>query len=110
MSEEEVMFVPWVALLFVAFAGLFLAVRLHSRLRMTQAEEVEWQQPPAAFDARSVSARLRSVRQNYVAALHFRPHPLTHPRQSLAAARLMVSNCSYFHHVRQTEQPEQHAD
>jgi len=50
----------------------------------------------SAFDASPLSPRIARVRQDYLTALHARPHPMFHPKALLDAARESIARLPYF--------------
>ena len=49
-----------------------------------------------AFDTSHLSPRIAQVRQDYLTALHCRPHPTFHPKALLEATRESIARLPYF--------------
>jgi hypothetical protein len=54
------------------------------------------QHPATSLDVASVAKGVTQVRRDYVAALHCRPHPTSHPTGLIAQARRVLAHLPYF--------------
>jgi hypothetical protein len=96
MSPEEATLVAAFVFLILAPTAAGFLVRLFLR------GSARWRQParpqPIAngFDASSVVPSVQRVRQDYVEALHYRPHPFGHHRGLLQLVRGSIRRFPYF--------------
>ena len=86
---------PWCIIALWTVIGLLVGLWLRRR----QARAAQGAQHSATgFDAASVAKQVARVRQDYVAALHSRPHPACHRAGLIAQARQVLAHLPYFRH------------
>ena len=97
MSSDDLLLFATVALVLVGIVAAVLASYLYLKNVPPFGER---RQPPqrtgTGFETGAISPRIQRVRQDYLLALHCRPHPLFHSRALLDAARESIGRLSYF--------------
>jgi hypothetical protein len=74
--------------------GMSIVLAFRAWRRLTRQEKVV--RIGSAFDVNLITDGLQRVREDYLLALHSRPHPRFHPAKFLAAARTSLSRFPYF--------------
>jgi hypothetical protein len=62
----------------------------------------------AALDVSAIAPRLRELREDYIAALRTRPHPVCHRAELVATARRAIAQLHFFHHEKPADEIESH--
>src|SRR2546421_5631711 len=94
-------FTFWTGVLAVLIVYLGLSVGLRRLLEEKARAKRERLRPTGkAFDVATVAPLVQRVRQDPIGASHSRSHPAFHRPGLIAAARRMVSGCSYFRRAR----------
>ncbi len=85
---------PWCIIAFWTVAGVLIGLWLvRGRARAIPAAT----RPGTSLDATCLMKELVQVRQDYLNALHVRPHPLRHRSELVEQARRLVEELPYFH-------------
>ena len=106
-SEDIELLIFTMVPLFAAVGGIVaLYFRLRKSRRYFASQPGKWS--GQVFDSRPLIPRLADVRQDYLSALHSRPHPLFHPETLLATTKSIVRHLNYFRDtVPKENDPEQ---
>jgi hypothetical protein len=102
-------------LIVLALLVTYLCVSGERRLRAENArfeddrlQARERLSPGAATNFSAIAPQIQRLRQDHLAAVPFRPHDAFHRRGLIAAFLQVVTNRSYFHHLRSEHDRQKH--
>jgi len=59
-----------------------------------------------ALDVSAIAPRIRELREDYIAALRRRPHPVSHRAELIAMARRAIAQLHFFRHEKTADEIE----